>query len=55
MRYAADPADLEVGVEPEVEVTLAAGDDVVSAAQILVSYLWNNEYEGNGETQRGHV
>ncbi|MGW6697248.1 hypothetical protein [Nocardia sp. NPDC055049] len=41
--------------DAEPDVPLAAGDDVVSAAQILVSYLWNSEYEGSGETQRGHI
>ncbi|MFD6449343.1 hypothetical protein ACFWF3_01075 [Nocardia sp. NPDC060220] len=49
------PADSEIGAESDAQVPLAAGDDVVSAAQILVSYLWNSEYEDSGETQRGHI
>ncbi|MEV6059883.1 hypothetical protein AB0L62_07745 [Nocardia asteroides] len=33
----------------------AASDDVVSAAQILVSYLWNTEYERTGAGPAGHI
>ncbi len=37
------------------EVPPAASDDVVSAAQILVSYLWNTEYERTGAGPAGHI
>ncbi|MFI1240327.1 hypothetical protein [Nocardia salmonicida] len=47
--------DLEVDAEPGGQMPLTASDDVVSAAQILVSYLWNSEYEGSGESPRGHI
>lgn len=49
------PPDPEIDAEPGGEMPLTASDDVVSAAQILVSYLWNREYEDSGETQRGHI
>ncbi|MFD4430160.1 hypothetical protein [Nocardia sp. NPDC058497] len=43
-------ADRQAGDE-----LLTAGDDVVSAAQIVVSYLWNTEYERTGSGPASHI
>ncbi|MFD6394065.1 hypothetical protein [Nocardia sp. NPDC060259] len=43
-------ADRQAGDE-----SLAAGDDIVSAAQILVSYLWNTEHERAGSGSASHI
>ncbi|MFD3707444.1 hypothetical protein ACFWUP_30280 [Nocardia sp. NPDC058658] len=37
------------------DARLTADDDVVGAAQILVSYLWNTEYERGGSSGRGQI
>lgn len=34
---------------------VTAGDDVVSAVQIVVSYLWNTESERRGSGPAGHI
>lgn len=42
-------------VQHPEEGPLCAGDDVISATQILVSYLWNNECDEVSGNHTNHV
>ncbi|WP_181699029.1 hypothetical protein [Nocardia sp. GTS18] len=41
--------------QPRSEAPVAADDDVESAAQIVVSHLWNTEYEAGEGEQPNHI
>ncbi|MFD4351513.1 hypothetical protein ACFWPX_03090 [Nocardia sp. NPDC058518] len=49
-RYDTEPADQRAIEEP-----LTADDEVVSAAQIVVSYLWNTEHDKISTNPASHI
>ncbi|MGW5441559.1 hypothetical protein [Nocardia asteroides] len=44
-----------MGAEAVTEESVTGGDDVVSAAQIIVSYLWNSAHERCLDDQPSHI
>ncbi|MEV0768626.1 hypothetical protein [Nocardia salmonicida] len=50
------PGDDAVPAEQRaVEKPLTANNDVISAAQIVISYLWNTEHEKFGANPASHI